>query len=237
MLTGNPQWAQITHHAGESEKLIRMLFDLARHYAPSTIFFDEIDSIMGHRGGVQGSMAGNEGSEHEGSRRMKTEILIQMDGLLGNNSDIFVLAASNLPWDLDAAFLRRMEKRIMIPLPDSNGRKEMIRSHLSEFSSTFNNDEYLGRCAAKTEAMSGADIRILCKECSMKPLRRMIDKLETLDSKGNITGSSEQNMSLLVKRNPVTEDDFDEALASFRSSNDEDLHTRHENWNSQHKSC
>jgi len=125
----------------------------------------------------------------------------------------------------------------MIPLPDVNGRKEMIRSHLSEFSSSFNNDVYLAKCAAKTESMSGADIRILCKECSMKPLRRMIDQLESPDSKGRYAGSSEQSMCLLVKRNPVTEDDFDEALMSFRSSNNEDLHTRHENWNKHHKSC
>lgn len=76
----------VSKFRGESEKLIKVLFELARYHSPSTIFIDEIDSIMGHRGGGCGfnnatAGGGGEGSEHEGSRRMKTELLIQMDGL------------------------------------------------------------------------------------------------------------------------------------------------------------
>ena len=108
---------------GDSEKLVRVLFDLARHYQPSTIFIDEIDSIMSSRGGRD--------SEHEGSRRMKTELLIQMDGLLRDTNDqIFLLAASNIPWDLDDAMLRRLEKRILVDLPCQSGREAMLSSLL-----------------------------------------------------------------------------------------------------------
>ena len=89
---------------GDSEKLVRVLFDLARHHRPSTIFLDELDSIMSQRD--------SSGSEHEGSRRLKTELLIQMDGLAKSTELVFVLAASNLPWDLDTAMLRRLEKRV-----------------------------------------------------------------------------------------------------------------------------
>ena len=97
---------------GESEKLVRVLFELARHHAPSTIFIDELDSIMSMR----------DGSDHEGSRRMKTELLIQMDGLV-DMENVFVLAASNLPWALDQAMLRRLEKRIFVDLPTMENRE------------------------------------------------------------------------------------------------------------------
>ena len=97
----------VSKYRGDSEKLVRVLFDLARYHAPSTIFLDEIDALMGQRGGGSGG-----GTEHEASRRMKTELLIQMDGLAKTDDLVFLLAASNLPWELDSALLRRLEKRV-----------------------------------------------------------------------------------------------------------------------------
>ncbi|PWA95488.1 AAA+ ATPase domain-containing protein [Artemisia annua] len=93
---------------GDSEKLVKVLFELARHHAPSTIFLDEIDAIISQRGESR--------SEHESSRRLKTELLIQMDGLTKTDELVFVLAATNLPWELDAAMLRRLEKRVSFSL-------------------------------------------------------------------------------------------------------------------------
>lgn len=71
----------------------QVLFELARYHAPSTIFLDEVDALMTVRGGE---------GEHEASRRMKTEFLIQMDGLAKSDAHVFVLAATNLPWHLDS---------------------------------------------------------------------------------------------------------------------------------------
>ena len=107
---------------GDSEKLVRLLFEIARYHQPSTIFFDEIDSILSSRTST---------GEHEASRRMKTELLIQLDGLIkSSNERVFLLAASNLPWELDAALLRRLEKRILVHLPSLEAREDMVRKLL-----------------------------------------------------------------------------------------------------------
>lgn len=104
--------------------LSQVLFELARFHAPSTIFLDELESIMSQRGSQGG------GQEHEGSRRMKTELLVQMDGLSKSDDLVFLLAASNLPWELDHAMLRRLEKRILVGLPTLEARKQMFLNFL-----------------------------------------------------------------------------------------------------------
>jgi len=196
----------VSKYHGESEKLIRVLFEVARTRAPSTVFFDELDSIMMGRGG---------GGEHEASRRMKTELLIQMDGLANRNTSasmVFVLAASNTPWDLDHAVLRRFEKRIMVPVPDIETRYAILCMHLgtpveaktpppkpsrnagrargktgtsarqaqasTEAKKVDPNGLDLQRLAELTEGYSGADIVLLAKEAAMRPVRRLMDTLD-----------------------------------------------------------
>lgn len=153
---------------GDSEKMVRMLFELAVHYAPSTIFLDEIDSVMSARS--------SDGSEHEGSRRMKTELLIQMDGLSKRKGGdvVFVLAASNVPWDLDGAILRRLEKRVHVGLPSLPARKDMFRRNLKSVAPDFDFDAV----ARGTEGYSGADVDVVCREATMRTIRVLIEKLE-----------------------------------------------------------
>ena len=152
---------------GDSEKIIRVLFDLARYYQPSTIFLDEIDSIMNQRSGKD---------EHDGSRRMKTELLIQLDGLgRKENERVFLLAASNLPWDLDQALLRRLEKRVMIGFPDSSTRESMLKKFIPE--NKPNTIDYK-KFADMLEGYSGSDIKSLSKEILMSVVRRTIKHRE-----------------------------------------------------------
>lgn len=157
---------------GDSEKLVRVLFEVARYHAPSTIFLDEIDSILTARDG--------EGGEHEASRRMKTELLIQMDGVKASSSNeqVFVMAASNLPWDLDFAVLRRLEKRVLVTLPEVEARELMLRKHLGGRTATenFNFRVVAERCIG----YSGADIELVCREAAMMPVRRLMKKIEGL---------------------------------------------------------
>ncbi|CAF1037297.1 unnamed protein product [Rotaria sp. Silwood1] len=166
---------------GDSEKLVRVLFELARFHAPSTIFLDELDAIMSQRGS-----GGNAGSEHEGSRRMKTELLVQLDGLAKTDDLVFLLAASNLPWELDHAMLRRLEKRVLVDLPTKEARQAMFEQFLpptvihDKNGLVLYSDLDYQLLGNKTEGYSGADIRLVCKEAAMSPLRKVFHILETL---------------------------------------------------------
>lgn len=148
---------------GESERLVRNLFEMARE-SPGTkaiIFIDEVDSLCGSR---------SEG-ESDSARRIKTEFLVQMDGVGKNEDDVLVLGATNVPWELDAAIRRRFEKRVYIPLPEPEARAIMVKLHLGDTPNNLSESDFdtLGRL---TEGASGSDIKVLVKEALMEPLRR-----------------------------------------------------------------
>jgi katanin p60 ATPase-containing subunit A1 len=198
---------------GDSEKIIKVLFDLARYYQPSVIFLDEIDSIMSKRGSSQ--------DEHEGSRRMKTELLIQLDGLSKkDNERVFLLAASNLPWDLDGALLRRLEKRVIVNLPDEKSRIIMLKKFITgDKQKDLDYDNF----AKSLDGYSGSDIRLVCKEALMKGVRRAIEQIErdsTLkpNSKSNTVHSITPNLNNnnTNRIELITNEDFSEAMQKTR---------------------
>ena len=212
---------------GDSEKLVRVLFELARFHAPSTIFLDELESLMSQRG------AGSSG-DHEGSRRMKTELLIQMDGLAKSNDLVFLLAASNLPWELDHAMLRRLEKRILVNLPSEEARKQMVRNHLPPTINSSTNGLDIKTeidydlFAKKLEGYSGSDIKLLCKEAAMRPLRKVFDVLENV--------GDERTSSLPeIQLNPVTNDDLLAALSTTKPSARQ-LQDKYAEWQKEYES-
>ncbi|XP_026154065.1 katanin p60 ATPase-containing subunit A-like 2 isoform X2 [Mastacembelus armatus] len=209
---------------GDSEKLVRVLFELARYHAPSTIFLDELESVMGQRGtGL--------GGEHEGSRRMKTELLVQMDGLARSEDLVFVLAASNLPWELDHAMLRRLEKRILVGLPSSPARQAMICHWLPPFNSTggveLRTDLDYETLAKEMEGYSGSDMRLVCKEAAMRPVRTIFDALES--------HQQEDTDMPAIQLGTVTTADFLEVIAHTKPSA-RNLMDRYTAWEKEYKS-
>ncbi|CAG5135980.1 unnamed protein product, partial [Candidula unifasciata] len=108
---------------GEGEKMVRALFAVARCHQPAVIFIDEIDSLLSQRSDA----------EHESSRRIKTEFLVQLDGAATNSDDrILVIGATNRPQEIDEAARRRFVKRLLIPLPEAIARSQIIRNLMSQ---------------------------------------------------------------------------------------------------------
>jgi katanin p60 ATPase-containing subunit A1 len=99
-----------------------------------------------------------------------------MDGIMQSDATVFVLAASNFPFDLDPALLRRLEKRILVPFPDVESREAMFRQFLTPDLAMTDFD--FPSLAQRTEGYSGSDIRLVCKESAMQPLRRLMDQLK-----------------------------------------------------------
>ncbi|KAJ3200872.1 Katanin p60 ATPase-containing subunit A-like 2, partial [Clydaea vesicula] len=205
---------------GDSEKLVRVLFDLARYHAPSTIFLDELESIMGSRG---------EGTEHEGSKRMKTELLIQMDGLSKTNDHVFLLAASNLPWELDSAMLRRLEKRILIDLPDFESRKNLFKIFLpTDMKDGYGNKMVMEnldyeRLSILTKGYSGSDIKIVCKEAAMRPLRKIFKLLDLKDD-------PVEEDETVFQRDLISQSDLEKAIKTTKPSCDLSLTEKYTKW-------
>ncbi|ORY39187.1 katanin p60 ATPase-containing subunit A-like 1 [Rhizoclosmatium globosum] len=203
---------------GESEKLVRTLFQMARLHSPSTIFIDEIESISSTRGGA---------SEHETSRRVKTELLVQMDGvgssliksLDGRDPVVMVLAATNLPWLLDEAMRRRLEKRIYIGPPDLLAREQMLRISLKDVD--VEEDVDVEDIAKRVQGFSGADIATLCRDAAMMKLREKMRSVKP--SELNLLKPEDLKL-------PVSKSDFEAALLKVQSSLSSADFERYDQW-------
>jgi transitional endoplasmic reticulum ATPase len=152
---------------GESEKKIREIFHRAKQVAPAIICFDEIDALAPIRGR----------SITDVTERIVSQLLTLMSGL-EELKDVYVLATTNRPDMLDPALLRpgRFDKQILIGVPDTNGRKEILKVHTRKM--PLAKDVSIDELAEKTEGFSGADIEALCREAALNALRRDINAKE-----------------------------------------------------------
>ncbi|KAG6543240.1 hypothetical protein Mapa_015491 [Marchantia paleacea] len=194
---------------GEGERLVKALFAVAAARQPSVIFIDEIDSIMSSRSA----------NEHEASRRLKTEFLLQFDGVISNENDhVIVMAATNRPEELDDAVRRRLVKRIYIPLPDADGRRSLLQNLLRGHTSFPLEGSELERLVKDTDGYSGSDLHALCQEAAMMPLRELGSRVSTI--------RPDQVRAL-------THRDFKESLKAIRQSVTKDQLAQYEQFNSE----
>ncbi|XP_033000306.1 spastin isoform X4 [Lacerta agilis] len=181
-------------YVGEGEKLVRALFAVARELQPSIIFIDEVDSLLCER---------REG-EHDASRRLKTEFLIEFDGVQSSGEDrILVMGATNRPQELDDAVLRRFIKRVYVSLPNEETRLLLLKNLLSKQGNPLTQKE-LAQLARMTEGYSGSDLTALAKDAALGPIREL--KPEQVK---NMSASEMRNIKL---------SDFTESLKKIKRS-------------------
>lgn len=192
---------------GEGEKMVRALFAVAQCQQPAVIFIDEIDSLLSQRGD----------GEHESSRRIKTEFLVQLDGATTSSEDrILVVGATNRPQEIDEAARRRLVKRLYIPLPEPSARKQIVVNLMSK-EQCYLSDEEIELVVQQSDGFSGADMTQLCREASLGPIR-------SLHAADIATISPDQ-----VR--PIAYIDFENAFRTVRPSvSPKDLEL-YENWN------
>ncbi|XP_054818530.1 uncharacterized protein LOC129318041 isoform X2 [Prosopis cineraria] len=193
---------------GEDEKNVRALFTLAAKVAPTIIFVDEVDSMLGQRTRV---------GEHEAMRKIKNEFMMHWDGLLTKPGEqILVLAATNRPFDLDEAIIRRFERRIMVGLPSVENREMILKTLLAK-EKTENLD--FKDLAIMTEGYSGSDIKHLCTTAAYRPVRELMKQERLKDMEKNKKAAAEQ----CSEDASDTKGDGEERVITLRPLNMEDM--------------
>ena len=192
---------------GESEKTVKSLFKIAYKKVPSIIFIDEIDSILSKRSE----------SENEATKRLKTEFLIQFDGLGSNaNARLLVIAATNRPMDLDEALLRRLPKRVYCGPLDENGRFEFIKKVINRVEVNLSDDD-IRDIAKKTNDYSNSDLMELCREAAYQPVREL----------------SMEEIMKVNKFRPLVKQDLLNAVQKIRGTLSKKVRDELQKWNEQ----
>lgn len=194
---------------GESEGLVKALFSVARYVAPAVIFIDEIDALLSERSD----------KEHEASRRVKTEFLIQWDGIQAHASNepkrILVMGATNRPQDLDEAAIRRMPQRVYIPLPDCQTRLLSVKKLMQGTKNSLSEADFVW-ISEQAAGYSQSDLKSFCQQAAMGPLRELSPALVLTTPADAVRG--------------VNRADFVSALQYARPSVEGSSLTAYESW-------
>ncbi|KAJ6541842.1 P-loop containing nucleoside triphosphate hydrolase protein [Mycena capillaripes] len=213
-------------------RLVKQLFELAHESKPSIIFIDEIDFLAGSRSEA----------ELEGSRRIKTEFLVQMNRVGHDDTGVFVLGATNVPWQLDNAIKQRFEKRIYIPLPGPEARRHMFELEVGETPCEMAPKDYR-MLADQADGYSGSDISSVVRDALMQPVRKVIaaTHFKHVDDGKKWTPCSPADPGAVEKswteidpdkllEPPLKSGDFLKSLATARSTVTESDVKPHDEW-------
>lgn len=203
---------------GESNKLINATFSLAQKLAPSVIFIDEIDTFLNQRDSQEGSATSS----------IKSEFLTLWDGMMTdsqNDKQVIVLGATNRPFDVDSAILRRLPRTFEIGLPNRESRLQILQLFLQKQPLTPKAQELIPSIAKVTEGYSGSDLKELCRAAAMEPIREMtreISKNAVNDTHSGTKNSRRRRRKKMIgpkkgqKIRPLNERDFAEALKKVK---------------------
>ncbi|RDB26757.1 putative AAA domain-containing protein C16E9.10c [Hypsizygus marmoreus] len=216
---------------GETEKLVTSIFSLAHRLAPCIIFIDEIDALFRART--------NEDSNWR--RDMINEFMQAMDGLQSakknKEAGIVIVGATNRPYDLDDAIVRRLPTRMMVDLPGAQEREQILRVHLAE--ETLHEDLDITAIAHEAENYSGSDLRNLCVSAAMASLKDMIGTIQwnpnvnADESRTSKTTQSEWGLRAIKEKH--FQFAFTEVLASSTTQSHSKLYKWHEHYGGQKK--
>ncbi|KAM1339880.1 hypothetical protein EV1_038284 [Malus domestica] len=186
---------------GEGEKYVKAVFSLASKIAPSVVFVDEVDSMLGRR---------ENPGEHEAMRKMKNEFMVNWDGLRTKETErVLVLAATNRPFDLDEAVIRRLPRRLMVNLPDAPNRAKILKVILAkeDLSPTIDFDAI----ASMTDGYSGSDLKNLCVTAAHRPIKEILEKEKKEHAVAVAEGRAAPALSGSADIRPLNMDDFKDA--------------------------
>jgi SpoVK/Ycf46/Vps4 family AAA+-type ATPase len=194
---------------GEAEQNVAKLFGSARKSStegkPAIVFVDELDSLMGQHSNEVG-----------GEIRVRNQFLKEMDGIVdkGRNLHVYVIGATNKPWDLDWAFIRRFQKRILVPLPDHHTRLMMLKLYTGNLQIATDVD--LHELARLSEGFSGSDIRDVCQAAQLKLIGEFFESGKAMDKE--------------AKPRSITMSDFRQILEERKPSVSLDMLSLYNRW-------
>ncbi|KAL9647510.1 hypothetical protein ABK040_006870 [Willaertia magna] len=193
----------------KAEKIIKTLFILAKYLQPSIVVIDDIDCLFSKEGGYLNNQQIN---------RMVTELIIQLDDV--TTSKVLFVGITNRPENIDNAFIGRMHKRLYITLPSKEDKKEILKYCLSNCENSLSEEE-IDEVVTLIDGYSVSDIKVLCSESALLPLREVMN-------------SSNMNDIMVAGIRPVTLNDFKKALKTvFPSIHQRDLEV-FEKWNKEY---